>query len=80
MRLLGLLSSKINFLALLSSLPKNLFMFIKVWYGLWTSSFLANEHLETIILYYDELDLFKKLSSSIIVFDYLEVRNDLNFV
>jgi hypothetical protein len=43
----------------------------------WTLSFLANEHLETIILYCEELDLFKELSLNTIVFDYLEVRGDL---
>ena len=55
-------------------------MFIKAWHGLGTLSFLANVCLETIILYYEDLDLFKELSPSIIVFDYLEVRGDLNFV
>ena len=56
------------------------FMFIKAWHGLGTLSFLANVCLETIILYYEDLDLFKELSPSIIVFDYLEVRGVLNLV
>jgi hypothetical protein len=54
------------------------FLFIKV--TQWTLSFLANQHLETIILYCEELDLFKELSLSTIVFDYLKVRGDLNMV
>ena len=76
-RLLGLLSSKAKIWAVLFSDLKS-FLFIKV--TRWTSSFLAKQHLETIILYFEELDLFKELSLSTIVFDYLEVRGDLNMV
>ena len=77
LRLLGLLSSKVKIWAVLFSNLK-CFLFIKV--TRWTLSFLANQHLETIILYCEELDLFKELSLSTIVFDYLEVRGDLNMV
>ena len=76
-KLLGLLSSKAKIWAVLFSDLKS-FLFIKV--TQWTLSFLANQHLETIILYCEELDLFKELSLSTIVFDYLEVRGDLNMV
>ena len=68
LRLLGLLSNKMKIWAVLFSDLKS-FLFIKV--IRWTLSFLANQPLETIILYYEELDLFKELSLSTIVFDYL---------
>ena len=68
LRLLGLLSNKVEIWAVLFSDLKS-FLFIKVIW--WTLSFLANQPLETIILYYEELDLFKELSLSTIVFDYL---------
>ena len=76
-RLLGLLSSKVKIWTVLFIDLKS-FLFIKV--TQWTLSFLANQHLETIILYCEELDLFKELSLSTIVFDDLEVRGDLNMV
>ena len=76
-RLLGLLSSKVKIWAVLFSDLKS-FLFIKV--TRWTSSFLAKQHLETIILYFEQLNLFKELSLSTIVFDYLKVRGDLNLV
>ena len=76
-RLLGLLSSKAKIWAVLFS-NLNCFLFIKV--TRWTLSFLANQHLETIILYFEQLNLFKELSLSTIVFDYLKVRGDLNLV
>ena len=76
-KLLGLLCSKAKIWAVLFSDLKS-FLFIKV--TQWTLFFLANQHLETIILYCEELDLFKELSLSTIVFDYLEVRGDLNMV
>jgi hypothetical protein len=68
LRLLGLLSNKVKIWAVLFSDLKS-FLFIKVTW--WTLSFLANQPLETIILYYEELDLFKELSLSTIVFDHL---------
>ncbi len=74
LRLLGLLSSKVKIWAVLFSALKS-FLFIKV--TRWTSSFLANQHLDTIILYCEELNLFKELSLNTIVFDHLEVRGDL---
>ena len=52
-KLLGLLSSKAKIWAVLFSDLKS-FLFIKV--TQWTLSFLANQHLETIILYCEELD------------------------
>jgi hypothetical protein len=76
-RLLGLLSSKMKIWAVLFSNLKS-FLFIKV--TRWTLSFPANQRLKTIILYCEELDLFKEISLSTIVFDYLEVRGDLNMV
>ncbi len=77
LRLLGQPSSKENFgLFYLADLKH--FLFITGWQDFWTLSFIANERLETIILYYEKLDLFKELSLSIIIFDYLEVSGDLN--
>ena len=76
-RLLGLLSNKVKIWAVLFNDLKS-FLFIKV--TQWTLSFLANQHLETIILYCEELNLFKELSLSTTVFDYLEVKGDLNMV
>ena len=77
LRLLGLLSNKVKIWAVLFNDLKS-FLLIKL--TQWTLSFLANQHLETIILYCEELDLFKELSLSTIVFDYLEVKGDLNMV
>ena len=77
LRLLGLLSNKVKIWAVLFNDLKS-FLLIKL--TQWTLSFLANQHLETIILYCEELDLFKELSLSTTVFDYLEVEGDLNMV
>ena len=77
LRLLGLLSNKVKIWTVLFNDLKS-FLFIKM--TQWTLSFIANQHLEAINLYCEKLDLFKELSLSTTVFDYLEVRGDLNMV